>query len=373
MWPERFRDPASPDVAKFERTHARRVDFFAWLQWQCDLQRAAIAQDVASAGIVVGVYTDLAVSIDPGGAEAWAQQSLYARAASVGAPPDAFNREGQDWGLPPIVPSRLREARYEPFLATLRANMRHAGALRIDHVMGLMRLFWVPRGGKPADGAYVHYPFDDLAGLVALESHRHRCMVIGEDLGTVPDDVRHTLDAHDVLSYRVLMFERDDRGFRPPGAYLERALATASTHDLPTLRGWWEAHDVDVREQLGMIAGSDEASRQRDERRSDRARLVAAIDAAGLLDERARAGAHSDTLDIALAQAIVAFLASTPSVIAVLQLEDLTLVEEQANVPGTIDEHPNWRRKLPQPLEHALSREPYVTLAATVAKLRPVA
>ena len=370
-WPEGFRDPASRDVAQFERAYARRVDYHAWLQWQCDLQREAIARDVGGAGLTVGVYTDLAVSIDPGGAEAWAQQALYARDASVGAPPDAFNRQGQDWGLPPIVPARLRAARYEPFLATLRANMRHAGALRIDHVMGLMRLFWVPRGGKPSDGAYVHYPFDDLAGLVALESHRHGCMVIGEDLGTVPDDVRSTLETHDVLSYRVLMFERDARGFRLPQAYPERALATASTHDLPTLRGWWEAHDVDVRERLGLIGGSDEAARQKEERRNDRARLLAALEAAGLLDDRARADAASATLTLALAQAIVAFLASTPSVIAVLQLEDLMLVEDQANVPGTIDEHPNWRRKLPQPIEDALLREPYAVLAAKVAQVRP--
>ena len=371
VWPEAYRNPASPEVTAFERSHARRVDFYAWLQWQCDLQRAAIAQDVASAGVAVGCYTDLAVSIDPGGAEAWAQQDLYAQAASVGAPPDAFNREGQDWGLPPIVPSRLRAACYEPFLATLRANMRHAGALRIDHVMGLMRLFWVPRGGKPADGAYVHYPFEDLAGLVALESHRHRCMVIGEDLGTVPDDVRRTLEVHDVLSYRVLMFERDDRGFRPPRAYPERALATASTHDLPTLRGWWEAHDIDVRASLGMIHGNSEVERQRAERRNDRERLLEALDAAGLLTERARNDAHSATLTVELAQAIISFLASTPSVIAVLQLEDLLLVREQANVPGTIDEHPNWRRKLPARLEDALSREPFAPLAATLSQLRP--
>jgi (1->4)-alpha-D-glucan 1-alpha-D-glucosylmutase len=370
-WPEAYRDPEAPEVARFERSHARRIDYYAWLQWQCDLQRAAIAEDVASAGVAIGVYTDLAVSIDPGGAEAWARQDLYAKAASVGAPPDAFNREGQDWGLPPIVPGRLRAMHYEPFLATLRANMRHAGALRIDHVMGLMRLFWVPRGGKPADGAYVHYPFDDLAGLVALESHRHRCMVIGEDLGTVPDDVRRTLQAHDVLSYRVLMFERDDARFRPSQSYPEGALATASTHDLPTLRGWWEGYDIGVRKGLGMIASDEEAARQRDERRNDRDQLVAALDAAGALSDGARADAHLPTLTVELAQAIVAFLASTPSVIAVLQLEDMLLVQEQANVPGTIDEHPNWRRKLPAGLEDALSREPFAALAAKLSQLRP--
>ena len=373
VWPEAFRDPHSSAVAAFEREHAERVDFYAWLQWQADLQRAAIAEDATSAGLRVGVYTDLAVSIDPAGAEAWSQQALYASAASVGAPPDAFNREGQDWGLPPIIPSRLRDAAFAPFLATLRANMRHAGALRIDHVMALMRLFWVPRGGKPVDGAYVHYPFEELAGLVALESHRHRCMVIGEDLGTVPDDVRSTLHAHDVLSYRVLMFERDAQGFRSPDAYPEAALATASTHDLPTLRGWWEGHDIDVRARLGMIAGDADAASQRDERANDRRLLVAGLDAAGVLDERARAAAASPVLSVPLAEAIVAFLAKTPSVLAVLQLEDLLLVRDQANVPGTVDQHPNWRRKLPERIEDALSRDPFASLAARLSAMRPAA
>ena len=186
-WPEPYRDPRAPAVARFAAEHAERVEFYAYLQWQAEQQFAAAGTCANAAGLSIGIYTDLAVSIDRGGAEAWACQDLYALGASVGAPPDAFNMNGQDWGLPPMIPGRLRDAAYAPFLATLRANMRNAGALRIDHVMGLARLFWVPAGGRPADGAYVDYPFDDLLGLVALESHRHRCLVIGEDLGTVPD------------------------------------------------------------------------------------------------------------------------------------------------------------------------------------------
>jgi (1->4)-alpha-D-glucan 1-alpha-D-glucosylmutase len=286
--------------------------------------------------------------------------------ASVGAPPDAFNREGQDWGLPPLAPLRLRDAGYAPFLATLRANMRHAGALRIDHVMALMRLFWIPPGGKPVDGAYVHYPFAELVGLLALESQRNRCMVIGEDLGTVPDEVRRTLAEADVLSYRVLLFERDEGGaFKPPAAYPEAAIATGSTHDLPTLAGWWEGHDIDVRAKLGLIV-SEERQRQHEERAQHRRKLVRALEAAGLLG-----AANDGPMTPALMAQIAAFIAATPCVIEVLQLEDLLRVPDQANLPGTVDEHPNWRRKLPVPIEKVLASQGFRSLAAYVAAHRP--
>jgi (1->4)-alpha-D-glucan 1-alpha-D-glucosylmutase len=369
-WPGPFRDPHSPDVARFAQQHGERVDYYAYLQWQVDLQRAAIAKRADEAGLSIGLYTDLAVSIDRGGAEAWANQTLYAAAASVGAPPDAFNPDGQDWGLPPIVPSRLRAAGYAPFIATLRANMRHAGALRIDHVMGLMRLFWVPNGRTPAEGAYVHYPLDDLVGLLALESQRHRCLVIGEDLGTVPDHVRQTLAERDVLSYRVLMFERDGAGeFKPPEAYPEAALATASTHDLPTLAGWWAGHDIEVRAKLGMLG--PEAARLQEERAEDRRRLLRALERAGVLPDDASGALSSPKLTAALAESIAAFLAATPSLIAVLQLEDVVLAREQANLPGTVDAHPNWRRKLPVTIDDALDGEPFRSLPRRLSQVRP--
>jgi (1->4)-alpha-D-glucan 1-alpha-D-glucosylmutase len=302
-------------------------------------------------------YNWTAMPIDRGGAESWANQQLYAVSASVGAPPDGFNPLGQDWGLPPIVPSRLAACGYAPFIATLRANMRHAGALRIDHVMGLMRLFWVPPQGRPADGAYVAYPLRDLVSLLALESHRHRCLVIGEDLGTVPDEVRAALSAADVLSYRVLLFERGDGGeFKPPSAYPEAALATASTHDLPTLAGWWRGRDIDVRRDLGLLSSGDQATQLHAERRDDRARLMRALERERLLP----AGVDTDPdavpeLGPLLAEAIGAFLARAPSVLAIVQFEDALLASEQANLPGTTDSHPNWRRKLPATLDEAFA------------------
>ena len=192
-WPEPYRSSATAEVERFATEHAERVEYYQYLQWQADLQLGAVGQRSYELGCGVGLYADLAVSIDRGGAEAWASQDAYALSVSVGAPPDDFNLRGQNWGLPPLLPERLRDLAYAPFVATLRANMHHAGALRIDHVMGLMRLFWIPAEAEPANGAYVHYPFADLLGILALESQRNHCLVIGEDLGTVPDEVRAAL------------------------------------------------------------------------------------------------------------------------------------------------------------------------------------
>jgi (1->4)-alpha-D-glucan 1-alpha-D-glucosylmutase len=241
-WPEPYRDPRSEPVAQFCRDNLERVELYEWLQWQCDRQLQGVGLRAYELGLGVGLYGDLAVSIDRGGAEAWANQDLYALSAGVGAPPDHYNPAGQNWGLPPCIPERLRSAAYAPFIATLRASMRHTGALRVDHVMGLLRLYWIAEGTPNAQGAYVRYPLDDLLGLLALESERNQCMVIGEDLGTVPDQMRQAMHACGVLSYRLLYFERRDGGdFKAPGEYPAAALASVSTHDLPTLAGFWAA------------------------------------------------------------------------------------------------------------------------------------
>jgi (1->4)-alpha-D-glucan 1-alpha-D-glucosylmutase len=356
-WPPEYRDPAAPAVASFVEAQRDAVDFYLYLQWQAQLQLAACATYARAARLSLGLYTDLSVSVDRAGAEAWANQDLYAIGASIGAPPDDFNVHGQDWGLPPLIPSRLRQSAYAPFIATLRAGMRSAAALRIDHVMGLMRLFWVPASRSAADGAYVRYPFDDLLGLVALESHRNRCMVVGEDLGTVPEDVRSALAANDVLSYRVLPFERDSTGaFKPVGSYPEAALVTAGTHDLPTVAGWWAAHDIDLRHRCGLA--SDEArAAQLAERARDRQRLGAALGADG---------AESPPL-----LAAQAFLARTPSALLAVQPEDVFGALEQANLPGTTDQHPNWQRKLEVPVDDWFGDARFDALAERLQRERP--
>ncbi|MEO7741544.1 MAG: malto-oligosyltrehalose synthase [Usitatibacter sp.] len=346
-WPQDYRDPASKVARRFCEEHADRVGFHEYLQWIAHLQLGAAQARCLESGMPIGLYADLAISIAPDGSEAWANQKLYALGVHVGAPPDEFNAIGQDWGLPPLAPERLRQAAYAPLVATLRANMNHAGALRIDHVMGLARLWWVPAGMKPGEGAYVRYPVDDMLGIVALESHRNRCLVIGEDLGTVSDDLRTRLAEAEVLSYRLLLFERQGPRFKPPAEYPRRALVAWSTHDLPTFAGWWKGEDLRARAAAGLLDEGQVAT-QEVERRDARAALVQDLAREGLVE----AGAPSEgELEPSIADAVQAFLARTPAAVMVVQMEDVLGLTEQANLPSTIEQHPNWKRKLPLPVE----------------------
>lgn len=353
VWPQAYRDPASEQVREFAQANRARVEFYQWLQWQADSQLEGIGLHSQELALCVGLYGDLAVSVDPGGAEAWAEQDLYALTASIGAPPDDFNLNGQDWGLPPWIPQRLRAAAYAPFIATLRANMRHAGALRIDHVMGLMRLFWIPQQSGARQGAYVHYPLDDLLGIVALESHRNRCMVIGEDLGTVPDAVRDALHRAGVLSYRLLYFERRPDGeYKAPAEYPAQALVAASTHDLPTLAGFWEGRDLELRARLKLFPSEEVQQQQVRARAQDRARLLAALQREGLLPDGASLDpAAMQQLTAQLGRALHLYLARTPCKVLLVQLEDMLGMPDQVNLPGTTDQYPNWRRRLAMDLE----------------------
>ncbi len=355
-WPAEFRDPASAAVEQFAREHAADVDFEAWLQWIADTQLGAAAQ--AAEPMRVGLYRDLAVGADPAGAETWANQAAVVTAARVGAPPDIYNPAGQDWGLPPFHPQALRDEGYRSFIELVRANMRHAGGLRIDHVMALRHLYWVPDGATPGEGAYVRYPLDDLVGILALESQRSCCLVVGEDLGTVPAGFRERMAAANILSYRVLFFEReatDDAAFLAPAAYPALALAVLGSHDLPTLAEWWDGADIRLRERLGLLRRSP-AREQTRGREHDRDTLLAALRAANVLDasvpidrRRLFAAAH-------------AFLAATASALAVAQIDDVTGEMEPVNVPTTSDERPNWRRKLSRTLEELARDEAFAAV-----------
>ena len=369
VWPAEYRDPASAAVQRFIESHGERITYYAWLQWLADQQLAACGLCSWTLGLGVGLYQDLAVSVDRAGAEAWAWQDLYALGASIGAPPDDFNLHGQDWGLPPLIPERLTESAYAPFIAVLRANMRHAGALRIDHVMGLMRLFWVPSGAKPVDGCYVYYPFHDLLGILALESQRNRCMVVGEDLGTVPDEVRAALGPSGVLSYRLLLFEREQDGsFKPPAAYPAQSLVSASTHDLPTLKGFWLGHDLDLRASLQLFTTEEARAQQIVNRAQDRARLLWVLEREGLLPPGLSVDPVSaPEMTPELVLAIHAYLARSPAKVMMVQMEDVFGQLEQVNLPGTLDQHPNWQRKLPLNLEE-WNADPRFTATAEVLK-----
>ena len=313
--------PASVEVAVVRRERADRIRFHAWVQWLLDRQLSA-------AGATVDLMQDLAVGFDPGGADAWQYQDVVATGACVGAPPDEFNQAGQDWGLPPFDPWRLRAAGYEPFIETLRNGFRHAGGLRVDHVMGLFRLFWIPAGAGPSEGAYVHYPWGDLLEILALESHRAGAYVVGEDLGTVEDHVRRELAARDVLSYRLLWFED-----RPPAEYPEHALAAVTTHDLPTIAGLWHGTDVDDQRRAGVEPNEASTKELRDRVQ----RLVGLPDDADVDDVVAR---------------VYELLGQAPSAILVATLEDLLAAEPRPNLPGTTEEaRPNWSIALPATLE----------------------
>jgi (1->4)-alpha-D-glucan 1-alpha-D-glucosylmutase len=353
-WPAEHRDPHGEAVRRFAVEHEDRVGLHEYLQWIADRQLAAAQSRCREAGMAIGLYTDLAISIGNDGSEAWANQRLYALGVGVGAPPDEFNIQGQDWGLPPLVPRRLREAGYTPFIATLRANMARSGALRIDHVMGLARLYWVPHGMSPASGGYVRYPIEDMLGIVALESQRHACLVIGEDLGTVDEEFRAKMAAACVLSYRLLLFERDASAFKAAASYPRNALVAWSTHDLPTLAGWWEARDLQERGALGLI-GRAELPAALEERRRSRVALLEALAREGVAPAGGPRTAE-DPFDEDLALAVHGFIARTPSAVMVVQMEDVLGLVDQANLPGTVDQHPNWRRKLPVTLE-ALERD----------------
>jgi 4-alpha-glucanotransferase len=364
-WPEPYRRPGSPEVAAFAREHGDRIEFFAYLQWLADEQLAAAQARARAAGMPIGLYQDIAVAVNQASAMTWANPAISLSGVSAGAPPDWFNPHGQNWVLAPLSPVGLRESAYAAFADALRHNMRHAGAVRIDHVMGLKRLFWIPAGASPAEGAYVRYPFDDLVRIIALESQRHQCLVIGEDLGTVPRGFRPAMQRAGLMSCRVLYFEREaDGAFLPPPAYPRRALVSVSTHDLPTLKGYWTSRDVRWRDLLRRFPDEAALNEARLERARDRILLLRALERAGLLPAGIDPEAPPDEPSDALIVAIHRYLAETPGYLLMVQLEDALGEEEQPNLPGT-DEHPNWRRKLGRSLEE-FADEPLVRQLAEV-------
>jgi 4-alpha-glucanotransferase len=346
MWPGELQDRESQAVQRFAAEHSRRVEFFKWAQFELDRQLGEVADACRSNGMEIGLYQDLAVGSSGTGSDAWAQRGLFREGATIGAPPDPYSDFGQNWGLPPVDPRALRHDRYRYFIQLVRAGFRHAGALRMDHVMGLFRLFWIPQGATGRDGAYVRYPSDDLLGILALESQRHKALVVGEDLGVVPPEVPPAMEKWGLLSSRVLYFEREDGGgFKPQSAYPEMALASVNTHDMPTIAGFWAGRDIELRRSLGLVAESDcaGAAAQRDhEKRKllDRLREDAALP---LHEHPSLDGAGVATVKKGLHD----FLCSSGSALVALSLDDLGDELEPINVPGVaMDQYPCWSRKM---------------------------
>ena len=333
-WPAPYRIPRSADVRRYAAAHAARVRFHQWIQWHLDRQ-------LRNAASLVPVMQDLPIGMDADGADAWAWQDVLAEGIHVGAPPDEFNTKGQDWGLPPFNPARLKAAAYRPFVETIRGTMRHAGGLRIDHVMGLHRLYWIPEGLSPADGAYVRNCAEDLLAIVALESVRAKAIVVGEDLGTIDPRIREQLIAANVLSYRLFWFESED----DPATYPERALTAVTTHDLPTIAGVWSGSDVEAQRRLGLNP-NEEGMRQMRERlvRSTRSNKTTPVQE--------------------VIRRTYSLLARAPSVVVTATLEDAAAVEARPNMPGTVSEWPNWKQPLPKRLE-TFARDPQTSAIAS--------
>lgn len=332
-WPASWREADEASLAQLRQENGREIAFYEFLQWVAHEQLTACCERIRQRGLCLGLYLDIAVGVSTAGFDAWSDRDTVLDAVSVGAPPDTLNLEGQNWGLAGTNPAALEQHQFEPFRQMLKASMRYAGAVRLDHVLGLKRLFLIPRGMSAAQGSYVRFPFEPLLAVAAQESIANRCIVIGEDLGTVPDGFRETLADWGLWSYQVMMFEREaDGGFRAPDGYRAQALATFNTHDLPTFAGWMSDHDLAVKRNIGIDPGESEKDRS-----LARAKLR---DALGL-PERSDADFS----------AVASYLARTPSRLLAVAMEDVLGVRDQPNVPGTVHEHPNWRRRLPVNLE----------------------
>ncbi|HEX3789251.1 MAG TPA: 4-alpha-glucanotransferase [Pseudonocardiaceae bacterium] len=361
-WPEPLREPAGAAVTAARSELADRVAFHAWLQALCQTQLGEVRRAAREAGMSVGVIHDLPVGVHPGGADTWALRSVFASRVTVGAPPDAFSQLGQDWNLPPWRPDRLAESGYAPFRDMLRGILAHADGVRVDHIAGLWRLWWIPPGQPPNRGTYVHYDPEAMLGVLALEAHRAGAVVVGEDLGTVEPVVTTTLHERGVLSSAVLWFQRDwdqaDQPFVPPQQWDPAAMASISTHDLPTVAGWLSGDQVRVRAELGMLDGSPEREYE-----------AAAADRAALLELVRQENVPEDDLVVALH----ALLASAASRLVLTSPADALGEIRQPNLPGTVDQYPNWRIPLPATIEEFFTDERVRAVVAPLRSARPQA
>ena len=375
-WPEAFHDVDGSASRAFTEAEAGEIEFQMWLQFVAFQQLQEASSSATGAGMRIGLYLDVAVGETPDGSARWSEPQRFVANVSIGAPPDVFTADGQHWGLAPPAPAMERTGGLEAYRRMVEAAARHAGAIRIDHAMSLWQLFFVPEDGVPAQGAYVRYPIGELLRIVADISHAERSIVIGEDLGYVPEGFREVMHAARILSYRILYFENDGTGFFAPGNYPRMALACLSTHDLPTLRGWWRADDIRLRAEYGLIEAATVAAQIRD-RSAERFQIVHSLATSGALppESVADAEASASDPDSGLPAAIMAaahrFIAQTPCLLAVARLADLAGEEKPTNLPGTVDSYPNWRLKSSVYLEELASAPFFALVTGAMAAERP--
>ncbi|HEX3951614.1 MAG TPA: 4-alpha-glucanotransferase [Steroidobacteraceae bacterium] len=367
-WPYEYRDVNGSAAARFALEHAVEVEFYAYLQWLAHEQLLHAQALTRELGMPIGLYGDYAVGANPSGSETWVDKTGYALGAEIGAPPDPLALKGQGWGIPPPDPGVMQSQRLQGFVDLIRNNMRYYGALRLDHVMSLFRLWWVPDGCAATDGAYVHYPLQALLTVLALESKRNSCMVVGEDLGVVPDEMRRAMPEFGLYHYKVLLFEKIAERFRRPEEFVRHALATATTHDMPTLCSYWEARDIELRRRLRLYPTAQIENDIVRERDHDREQLLAALREQGL--DPGRPSAPLEPYTAALGRALHVYLARSSTALVAVQIEDLLGMIDPVNVPGTHHEYPNWQRKLSADLEDVMARKDFSEQFAQINRAR---
>lgn len=361
----------SPEVQSYIKNNQSKVQLFMYLQWLADEQLTQVQQLAEQKGMALGLYRDLAVGVCDSGAETWADHGALCQDVSIGAPPDIFGPLGQNWGLPPLNPYQLKALAYQPFIDLLRANMRNCGALRIDHVLGLLRLWWIPKGKTAKDGAYIYYPVDDLMSILALESHRHQCAVIGEDLGTVPEEIVEKLNDAGIHSYKVFFFETEQDGqYIAPDQYKQQSMTALCTHDMPTLRGFWNSADLTLGREIGLYPDEEQLNVLFEDRKSRRQHIIETLEQHNQLPELERNEEGEVVINQALSEAMQIHMATGSSALLSLQLEDWLEMNTPVNIPGTMDEYPNWRRKLVSTLEDMFARDDILQLEAKLTQAR---
>jgi len=371
VFPENLQEFHLPDVAKFKKANATRIKFFMFLQWQASLQLEQANQEAQDVGMGIGIYRDLAVGVSEGSAEIWGNRDLYVVDSSIGAPPDVLGPLGQNWGLPPMNPGKLYSQQYQPIIDLFKSNMQSCGALRIDHVMALLRLWWVPKGDKADKGGYVYYPVNDLLGILALESYRHQSVVIGEDLGTVPDEIRDLLAQNGIHSYRVFFFEQaEDGGFYSPMHYPVQSMSTLTTHDMPTLTGYWHCHDLELGKELGLYPNEDVLKQLYISRHDNKQQILDSLHGHRSIPEWTDYSVDHMAMHKELNHGMQYHMAQGSSSLLCLQLEDWLEMDKPVNIPGTSSEYPNWRRKLTRNLEQIFTDPVLNSLALSLTEAR---
>lgn len=369
-WAEKYQSYQSPAVKKFIKANPKEVEFYAWLQWQAHLQLDRCYKLCQKLNLPIGLYRDLAVGVSPSGAETWADKSLYCLDISVGAPPDVLGPQGQSWGLSPLNPHVLKRRAYQPFIQMIRANMQSCGALRLDHIMGLMRLWWIKQGDSAKNGVYVQYPLDDLLAILTLESVRHQCLIIGEDLGTVPDEIVAKLKNAQILSYKVFYFEFDNEGkSKALSDYTCQSMATLSTHDLPTVRGYWSEHDFYLGEKYGVYPDPKILQQLIEARRNAKQQFLNRLTENELAFSGDISG-HSKYISTAFNHTLQSYLAKVNSALLGLQPEDWLDMLDPVNIPGTSDEYPNWQRRLSRNINDIFNDQAIINLLKQIKSIR---